>query len=330
MTKKNTFRYSTLLLFFWLAAGTLLASGFDGEVRVWPVHGGDRYCSYEQQDYFIMAARSSYITVLVVDPSGYADIVYPLSAADIIRLRAGRIYRLSELMGGRHLYFDGLNGTAYISVIASRRPVFINDWLLDEYYTYASGYGIGFSLSVELGFYWNARFLRHGYHAASVPVVFGIAGHRHSHERSFRHGYTGSRNHHFRDYGWRTRSSQYRPDHTVRWNKKKHFESNNYKYQKRREGERYRSHRKKGRRDRQQNPIDYYDSPSRKKNMTGKSHRNDKGYKTSGYETRNRARVRHKSTVRQKSVSKREKAPSRRVHKDRAKKQSQRRTRHER
>ncbi len=325
MTKKNTLRYSTLLLFFWLAAGTLLASGFDGEVRVWPVHGGDRYCSYEQQDYFIMAARSSYITVLVVDPSGYADIVYPLSAADMIRLRAGRIYRLSELMGGRHLYFDGLNGTAYISVIASRRPVFINDWLLDEYYTYASGYGIGFSLSVELGFYWNARFLRHGYFAASLPIAFGIPAHRYSHRYSHDYSYRMAGGyHHYRDNSWRARSKRYTPYYRPGSRERKRFDRQyDYKARKRSRSEPHTTQKKRVRTRRQESRPVHYENTARAKTEYRKPAPRRERYRAVESENRKRESVRQKSTVKKESVSRQERT-THRPHKSKTRKSSRR------
>ncbi len=198
----------------------LSAHGTEVEVRIWPVDEYDRYCAYEEQDYFIMVERRSYVTVLVVDPSGYADVIYPLARERRVKLYPGRVYRLSELLGGRHLHFGGMTGTAYISVVATRRPVFINDWLLDEYYRYAEGYGGGFSLSVELGLFWEARFHRHGYFAASLPVVFGNVGHHHDHAFGYT---TGIRVHHFREIGWRTRSKRYTPYHRPKIRGQKYY-----------------------------------------------------------------------------------------------------------
>ncbi len=207
-------RIKKILLLAIIAIFATASQGYAGpyknsrvKVDVWMEHGFDSpFCSDDELEVFIRPRRDAYITVMVIDPHGYANVIYPERPRRQRKLWGGEVYRLSRLLhDDSPLYFYGLEGTAYISVIATRRPVFLNDWLLDEISDFCYDFrydrpgfhvGIG-NRRLRLDVSWNNHLLRFGYNAFTRPIILQ------------RNVYIGRPHHHNykRKYHWNDRWS---------------------------------------------------------------------------------------------------------------------------
>lgn len=151
-------------------------------IDVWADHGfDDPYWSEDAFELFIRPDENCYVTIMVIDPDGYANVIYPLNRHQQRRLYRNRVYRLSDLLD-EPLYFYGLDGRAHISVVATSRPAFLNPWLLDEVYAFAhrpyslNAFGVRISLGpVEFesrfGFYWTNHVRSYGYSVFTTPIL---------------------------------------------------------------------------------------------------------------------------------------------------------------
>lgn len=160
------------------------------ELEVWAVdaHAHD-YCSQDFIDFYIRPYESSYLTVVLIEPDGYANVIYPTTGHTMRRLRAGRVYRLSEVLG-YPLRLYPTDGSGFISIIASRRPVWLADWALQELRAYCASpipfrFGVMRSdrgLWVDFGISWtkHLHYLGYGAWTREIPLT---TRHRHPHPR---------------------------------------------------------------------------------------------------------------------------------------------------
>jgi hypothetical protein len=159
------------------------------EIDVWSDRGfDDPYCDYDEFDLYLRPGENSYVTIMVIDPDGYANIIYPVNKYHQRKLRRNRVYRLSDLLD-EPLYFYDIDGRAYISVIATRRPVFLNPWLLEEVRTYRhrpyglNAFGLGVSIG-DFGFgagfevHWTKHVRSYGYGVFTTAIVLDLNHHR--------------------------------------------------------------------------------------------------------------------------------------------------------
>jgi hypothetical protein len=89
----------------------------------------DPFCSDESIDVYFRVNRLSYITVYQINPYGGVEMLYPLSYHRWAPVFPGRTYRLTDLAADLDFFYDGVEGRAYIGVIATRQPIDIVPWL---------------------------------------------------------------------------------------------------------------------------------------------------------------------------------------------------------
>jgi len=108
-----------------------LAHHFDEvELKVWSAQNfADPFCSDDPIDIYFRVNRPSYITVYQVNPRGGVDILYPLSCHRWQAVYPGRTYRLIDLSTDLDFFYDGIEGNAYIGMVATRQPIDIVPWL---------------------------------------------------------------------------------------------------------------------------------------------------------------------------------------------------------
>ena len=100
------------------------------ELKVWSAQSfADPFCSDDPIDIYFRVNRPSYITVYQINPCGGVDILYPLSGHRWHAVYPGRTYRLAELSADLDFFYDGIEGNAYIGVVATRQPIDIVPWL---------------------------------------------------------------------------------------------------------------------------------------------------------------------------------------------------------
>lgn len=207
------------------------------EIDVWADHGFENsYCEYDEFDLYLRPDESCYVTILVVDPHGYANVIYPANRRHQRRLHSDHIYRLSDLLD-EPLYFYGIEGRAQVSVIATRRPVFLNNWLLDEVRIFShrpyqiNAFGIRIAIGdIWIGnrfsVHWSRHIRSYGYGIFTTSIVIDNRDFRHYH-----HNHNVSKRRNFArkpwDKKWTYRSHNpiiahnNRKDDTVRKNEKK-------------------------------------------------------------------------------------------------------------
>lgn len=162
-------------VFLLMNTASLFAYQNEVKIDVWRTSSYEDYCDYEDVDFYLRASQDCYIAVLLVDPDGYANMIYPRPEMPQYRLRHGHRYRLSELMRDDPLYFYGMDGDAFITVIASRAPVYVDRWFIDEFTSFIE-YEYGPSITIDLQFghgfrvAWHKHLLHRGYGVVSVPL----------------------------------------------------------------------------------------------------------------------------------------------------------------
>ncbi|KAA3612137.1 MAG: hypothetical protein DWQ05_19235 [Calditrichaeota bacterium] len=294
-------------VFFFLSATTITASHKQIEIDVWSTSDYSDYYDYEDVDFFLRPSRDCYISVLMVDPDGFANVIYPTRHTRQIRLRRGHVYRLSELMQGDPLYFVGMNGDAFISVVTSRHPVHANSWLIDEFVSFAD-YEFAPKFSFELRFgrgfrvAWHNHLHHRGYGVFSVPFIV----HNYYHEHRSVH-YARHRHHIHWEKRWKHRTHNpvvYRKRHTGR---RDHYTSRNQssryekqhekKYNKRRENSRYTKNDKPKRRK--------STSPRIERIENSRKNKYEKRQKNERYSDGNKSKRRHKIQQNDRTSSKR-------------------------
>jgi len=119
------------LLFAVCFSPPALAHHFDEvELKVWSAQSfDDPFYSDDPIDVYFRVNRPSYITVYQINPCGGVDILYPLSGHRWQAVYPGRTYRLTELSHDLDFFYDGLEGNAYIGMVATRQPIDIVPWL---------------------------------------------------------------------------------------------------------------------------------------------------------------------------------------------------------
>ncbi|MCB9504200.1 MAG: DUF4384 domain-containing protein, partial [Deferribacteres bacterium] len=163
-------------VFLLMNTASLFAYQNEVKIDVWRTSSYEDYCDYEDVDFYLRASQDCYIAVLLVDPDGYANMIYPRPEMPQYRLRHGHRYRLSELMRDDPLYFYGMDGDAFITVIASRAPVYVDRWFIDEFTSFIE-YEYGPSITIDLQFghgfrvAWHKHLLHRGYGVVSVPFM---------------------------------------------------------------------------------------------------------------------------------------------------------------
>lgn len=103
---------------------------FDIDLKVWSSQSfDDPFCSDDPIDIYFRVDRLSYITVYQINPYGGVEILYPLSCHSWSPVFPGRTYRLIDLAAELNFFYGGLEGSAYIGVVATRQPIDIVPWL---------------------------------------------------------------------------------------------------------------------------------------------------------------------------------------------------------
>lgn len=102
----------------------------DVELKVWSAQSfDDPFYSDDPIDIYFRVNRPSYLTVYQINPCGGVDILYPLAGHRWQAVYPGRTYRLMDLSADLNFLYDGLEGNAYIGVVATRQPIDIVPWL---------------------------------------------------------------------------------------------------------------------------------------------------------------------------------------------------------
>jgi hypothetical protein len=119
------------LLFSFLSSTPVFAHNpFDIDIKVWASQSfDDPFCSDDPIDVYFRVNRISYITVYQINPYGGVDILYPLPRHRWMPVYPGRTYRLTDLSYDLDFWYDGLDGNAYIGIIATQQPIDIVPWL---------------------------------------------------------------------------------------------------------------------------------------------------------------------------------------------------------
>jgi len=100
------------------------------ELKVWSAQNfDDPFCSDDPIDVYFRVSRPSYVTVYQINPYGGVEILYPLSCHRWQAVYPGRAYRLTDLSADLDFFYDGLEGNAYIGMVATRHPIDIVPWL---------------------------------------------------------------------------------------------------------------------------------------------------------------------------------------------------------
>ncbi len=127
--------FSELAVCFFLFSVCFSQSAFahhfdEVELKVWSAQSfDDPFCSDDPIDVYFRVNRPSYITVYQINPFGGVDILYPLSCHRWQAVYPGRTYRLTDLSHDLNFFYDGLEGNAYIGMVATRQPIDIVPWL---------------------------------------------------------------------------------------------------------------------------------------------------------------------------------------------------------
>jgi hypothetical protein len=127
---KSRFVFLSFLLFILFAATASAHDPFDIDLKVWSSQSfDDPFCSDDPIDIYFRVDRLSYITVYQINPYGGVEILYPLSYHRWAPVFPGRTYRLIELADDLDFFYGGVEGRAYIGVIATRQPIDLVPWL---------------------------------------------------------------------------------------------------------------------------------------------------------------------------------------------------------
>lgn len=103
---------------------------FDIDLQVWSSQSfDDPFCSDDPIAIYFRVDRLSYITVYQINPYGGVEILYPRSHHRWSPVFPRRTYRLTDLAADLDFFYDGLEGSAYIGVVATRQPIDIVPWL---------------------------------------------------------------------------------------------------------------------------------------------------------------------------------------------------------
>jgi hypothetical protein len=119
-----------LMLSFLIITPAFAHTPFNIKLKVWSSQSfDDPFWSDDPIDVYFRVNRMSYITVYQINPYGGVDILYPLPRHRWIPVYPGRTYRLTDLSYDLNFWYDGLDGNAYIGVIATQQPIDIVPWL---------------------------------------------------------------------------------------------------------------------------------------------------------------------------------------------------------
>ncbi len=126
-------RFFAVFFFLFAVCFTTAASAhdpFDIDLKVWSSQSfDDPFCSDDPINIYFRVDRLSYITVYQINPYGGVEILYPLSHHRWSPVFPRRTYRLTDLAVDLDFFYDGLEGSAYIGVVATRQPIDIVPWL---------------------------------------------------------------------------------------------------------------------------------------------------------------------------------------------------------
>jgi hypothetical protein len=127
---KSRFACLSFLLFIFFAVTASAHDPFDIDLKVWSSQSfEDPFCSDDPIKIYFRVERLSYITVYQVNPYGGVEILYPLSCHRWSPVFPGRTYRLTDLAAELNFFYGGLEGSAYIGLVATRQPIDIVPWL---------------------------------------------------------------------------------------------------------------------------------------------------------------------------------------------------------
>jgi hypothetical protein len=127
---KNRFACLAFSLFIFFAVTASAHDPFDIDLKVWSSQSfDDPFCSDDPIDIYFRVDRPSYITVYQINPHGGVEILYPLSCHRWSPVFPRRTYRLTDLAAELDFFYGGLEGSAYIGVVATRQPIDIVPWL---------------------------------------------------------------------------------------------------------------------------------------------------------------------------------------------------------
>jgi len=102
----------------------------DIELKVWSSQSFDNpFCSDDPIDMYFRVNRAGYITVYQINPYGGVEILYPLACHRWQPIYPGRTYRLTDISADLDFLYNGLEGNAYIGIVATRQPIDIVPWL---------------------------------------------------------------------------------------------------------------------------------------------------------------------------------------------------------
>ncbi|MGH7597638.1 MAG: DUF4384 domain-containing protein [bacterium] len=135
---KNSFKrlenrfvaFFLLLLAVFFSSPAAAHDPFDIDLKVWSSQSfDDPFCSDDPIDIYFRVDRLSYITVYQINPYGGVEILYPRSHHRWSPVFPRRTYRLIDLATDLDFFYNGLEGSAYIGVIATRQPIDVVPWL---------------------------------------------------------------------------------------------------------------------------------------------------------------------------------------------------------
>lgn len=127
---RRLFAVCFLLFAVFFSATAFAHDPFGVDLKVWSSQSfDDPFCSDDPIDIYFRVDRLSYITVYQINPYGGVEILYPLAYHRWAPVFPGRTYRLTDLAADLDFFYGGIEGRAYIGIIATRQPIDIVPWL---------------------------------------------------------------------------------------------------------------------------------------------------------------------------------------------------------
>ena len=122
-------------------------------IEVWSnQHLDDPFCSDEPVEFFFRVDECAYLTIYQINPWGGVDILYPRPHHRWIAVAPRRTYCLTDLAPDLFLDYEGVDGSAYIGVIATHDPIDLVPWLESGFRSQGFVFGrpVGGHSSVEV------------------------------------------------------------------------------------------------------------------------------------------------------------------------------------
>lgn len=124
--------------------GTFAAPALPPQIRieVWSTqHFEDPFWSNDPVELFFRVDECAYLTIYQINPWGGVDIIYPRPHHRWIAVLPHRTYSLIDLAADLYLDYEGVDGSAYLGIIATHDPIDLVPWLESGFRSYGFVFG---------------------------------------------------------------------------------------------------------------------------------------------------------------------------------------------